>query len=66
MEVRIVAIIKDYMNGTCHIIVHDDCIRPPEEVKGIIDRVSAIVIAEELRRHMIRIEAQKGGTHEDN
>jgi len=46
------AVIKDYMNGACHIIVHDDCIRPPDEVKRIIDRVSAIVINEEMRRHM--------------
>ncbi len=44
------AVIKDYMNEGCHIIVHDDCIRPPEEVKEIIKRVSRIVIEEELRR----------------
>ena len=46
------SVIADYMNGPCHIIVHDDCIRPPEEVKEIIDRVSAIVIQEDMRRHM--------------
>lgn len=46
------AIIKDYMNGPCHIIVYDDCIKPPDEVARIIDRVSRIVISEELRRHM--------------
>lgn len=46
------AVIRDYMNGPCHIIVHDDSIRPPEEVKQIIDRVSQIVYQEELRKHM--------------
>ena len=40
------AVIRDYMNGACRIIVRDDCIRPPEEVKKIIDRVSNIVINE--------------------
>lgn len=50
------AIIADYMNGPCHIIVHDDCIRPPEEVKQIIERVSQIVISEDLRRHMQELE----------
>lgn len=46
------AIIQDYMDGPCHIIVYDDCIKPPEEVARIIDRVSQIVISEELRHHM--------------
>ena len=53
------AVIKDYYNGPCHIIVHDDCIRPPEEVKRIIDRVSEIVLAEELRRQMERKKNQE-------
>lgn len=46
------AVIQDYMNGACHIIVHDDQIRPPEEVKQIIGRVSRIVYNEELRKYM--------------
>lgn len=46
------AIIRDYMHGPCRIIVHDDCIRPPEEVKKIIDRCWDLVLNEELRRHM--------------
>ncbi len=46
------AVIKDYMQGACHIIVHDDYIRPPEEVERIIDRVSELVIAADMRRHM--------------
>ncbi len=52
------AVIRDYMNGACRIIVHDDSIRPPEEVKQIIGRVSEIVINEEMRKHME--ELQKG------
>lgn len=46
------AVIRDYMNGPCRIIVRDDSIRPPEEVKKIIDRVSEIVINEDFRRYM--------------
>lgn len=46
------AVIKDYMQGECHIIVHDDYIRPPQEVERIIDRVSELVIAADMRRHM--------------
>ena len=51
------AVIQDYMNGLCHITVHDDKIRPPEEVKKIIDRVSMIIYSEELRKHMERLNA---------
>ena len=46
------AVIRDYMNGPCRIIVRDDSIRPPEEVKKIIDRVSEIVINGDFRRYM--------------
>lgn len=53
------AVIKDYMNGACRIIVHDDYIQPPEEVKKIIDRVSQITYEQELRRHMQRIKSEK-------
>lgn len=56
------AVIRDYMNGPCHIIVRDDSIRPPEEVKKIIDRVSEIVINEEFRRYMEQ--KQKGQNQE--
>ena len=49
------AVVQDYMNGPCHITVHDDKIRPPEEVKKIIDRVSMIVYSEEMRKHMEKI-----------
>lgn len=48
------AVIKEYMNGSCRIRVHDDCIKGPEEVKKIIDNVSRIVLREELRREMER------------
>ena len=48
------AVIKDYMNGPCRIIVHDDYICAPEEVQGIIDRVSTIVLSEELRRNTLK------------
>lgn len=48
------AIIKDYMDGSCRIIVHDDYIRPKEEVQEIIDRVSRIVLGEELRRNTLK------------
>ncbi len=44
------AVIRDYYNGDCHIIVHDDFIRPPDEVKQIIDRVSELVINAEMAR----------------
>ncbi len=46
------AVIKDYMHGACRIIVHDDYIKPPEEVKEIISRVSQIIIDEEFRKAM--------------
>lgn len=44
------AVIKEYTNKGCQITVYDDCIKPPEEVKEIIKRVSRIVIDEEYRR----------------
>lgn len=44
------AVVKEYVNGSCKIFIHDDSIREPEEVKKIIDRVSMIVINEEIRR----------------
>ena len=50
------AVVQDYMNGACHITIHDDRIRPPEEVKKIIDNVSMLVYSEELRKHMAEIE----------
>lgn len=46
------AIIQDYYNGPCHIIVHDDSIQPPDEVERIIERVSKLVLDEEFRRHL--------------
>lgn len=48
------AVIKDYMNFECHIIVHDDFIRSPEEVKQIIDNVSKIVLDEEMRKFHLK------------
>lgn len=48
------AIIKEYMSGNCKIVVHDDSIKGPEEVKAIINRVSRLVLNEELRRNMER------------
>ncbi len=51
-EVERMGVIADYWNGPCHIIVHDDCIKPPEEVKQIVRRVSQIVYQEEFRKHM--------------
>lgn len=53
------AVVKDYMNGSCHILVHDDYIKPPDEVKEIINRVSEIVIGQEMRRHMRELEQEK-------
>jgi len=61
----LMAVIRDYMNGACRIIVHDDSIRPPEEVKKIINRVSEIVINEEMRRHMEQLEKGKTDPAED-
>lgn len=53
-------VIADYWNGPCHIIVHDDSIRPPDEVKQIIHRVSQIVYQEELRKHMAEKNIKEG------
>lgn len=47
------AVIKDYMDGPCRIVVHDDFICAPEEVQGIVDRVSRIALSEELRRSVL-------------
>lgn len=45
------AVIADYTTETgCRIIVHDDCIRPPEEVEQIIKNVSRIVLEEERKK----------------
>jgi len=46
------AVIKDYMDGECRIIVHDDYIQPPEKVREIVKNVSRIVINEEFRKSM--------------
>lgn len=54
------AVVKEYTNGACRIIVHDDCIRPPDEVKEIIDRVSEIVLSEEMSRHMQQLDKNIG------
>lgn len=54
------AVIRDYMNGPCRIIVHDDSICAPEEVQGIVDRVSAIVLSEELRRNTSKEKTVEG------
>lgn len=45
-------VIADYWDGPCHITVHDDCIRPPEEVKRIIHRVSQLVYQEDFKRYL--------------
>lgn len=37
------AIIEERIQGACKIIVHDDYIRGPEEVKKIVDNVSRII-----------------------
>ena len=47
------AVIRDYMNGPCRIVVHDDFICAPEDVQEIVDRVSRIVLGEELRRNAL-------------
>lgn len=46
------AVIRDYKNGNCRIIVHDDNIQPPDEVERIIERVSRIIIQEEIRKNL--------------
>lgn len=57
------AVIQDYYNGNCHIVVHDDyIIRDPVEVQKIIDRVSRVVINEEFRRYVQSQEKQKEET----
>lgn len=37
------AVIKEYKQGECKIIVHDDYICAPEEVEKIINNVSRII-----------------------
>ncbi len=54
------AVIRDYMNGPCRITVYDDSICAPEEVPGIVDRVSAIVLSEELRRSISKKKTVEG------
>lgn len=45
------AVVKDYYSPEgCHIIVHDDCYKTPEEQKAIISRVSEMVLREEFRK----------------
>lgn len=46
------AVIADYYNGPCHIIVHDDCIESPENVKKIIDFVSQKAREAAFREYM--------------
>lgn len=47
------AVIQDYYNGSCHIVVHDDyIIQDPEEVQKIVDRISQVVINAEFSRHL--------------
>ncbi len=53
------AVIRDYMDGACRIIVHDDSFRPPDEVKKIVGRVSQLVINEEIRKAMEAKKAEK-------
>lgn len=39
------AVIKEYMQGACKIIIHDDFIRPDkEEVQRIVNNVSKIIV----------------------
>ncbi len=57
------AVIKEYMNGNCKIVIHDDSIKGPEEVQAIIDRVSLLVLREEFRRTVERKQSEnKGGS----
>jgi hypothetical protein len=45
------AVVKDYYSPEgCHITVHDDCYKSPEEQEEIIKRVSELVLREEYRR----------------
>lgn len=48
------AVIEERMQGKCKIIVSDDSIVALEEVQGIIDRTSKIVLQEELRLSMAK------------
>jgi hypothetical protein len=57
------AVIKDYMEGTCHIKVYDDCIRSPEESKEIMARAWEHVYEAErrkLREARLKAEQEKG------
>lgn len=55
------AVIKEYMNGECRIIVHDDAICPPEKVKEIVDNCSRIVL-DDLRAREVRKERDASAT----
>lgn len=46
------AVVKEYTNGNCRISVSDDSFVAPEEIQGVIDRTSKIVLQEELRLSM--------------
>lgn len=48
------AVIEERMQGKCKITVSDDSFVAPEEVQGIIDRTSKIVLQEELRLSMAK------------
>jgi len=48
------AVIEERMQGNCKIKVSNDSFVAPEEVQGIIDRTSKIVLQEELRLSMAK------------
>lgn len=47
------AVIEEYMNENCKITVCDDSFVSPDEIQGVIDRTSRIVLQEELRLSMV-------------
>ena len=44
------AIIADYMDGNCHIVIHDDClVKDPEEIEKIKRRMAEIYYSRRLK-----------------
>jgi hypothetical protein len=36
------AIVKDYMDGNCHVVIHDDCFVSKEEIPKLLHNMAEI------------------------
>lgn len=47
------AVVKDYMDGNCRIVIHDDCcITDPDEVKKILDSIAEIYVRSRMKARL--------------